>query len=1236
MCHNCVSRVAGTTSMSQKYLENIPNVKDAETLWQFMRDCLGWQILDPENATRREAQITEDVKGLNAQVRRLRPQADDDAYSVYLVEFEEAYNRRDLRALLASVKRQEAETGKSGVGDTIYIVAQKDYADVRFVLFRAKERGQPEIRSFGWVQGQTPGRTLMEFNLSGLTWDKRAIWSRAWDVESLTKKFFSEISDLFYDTVDAVSKQIKDENDVRLKVQIVFNRLLFLRFVEEKGWLSLDGDKQYLQALWRASLDDKNPLWPTRLNALFSALNHEKGPDATKIAQPLIGQVPFLNGGLFEEQLDPTLPIPSHVLDHLIGEDGLFYRYNFVVEESTPLDLDLAIDPEMLGKIFERLTLSSKRHDTGSYYTPREIVQFMCREALVGYLGGKGVTEDKARKLVYEHDDSELTNPEGTLSFNALKQIKVVDPACGSGAYLLGMLQELYALFEKLRRDDRKFSQDGAREAHERKLWIIENNIYGVDLQKFATNTAMLRLWLTLLVEDVGEQPQPLPNLEYKIETGDALLGPDPSQPVDWTLQKGNEQSGLDFEDVFETVTALSVLRAKYQDAHGSEKLELKRLLDTKLSELREKVTGSPTKDPSKFDWRVEFFDVFLGDSDPETRGFDLVIMNPPYGAELTDANKKLLKFRYSYLVQRIPNTFLYFMGLGHLITRAGGIISQIVPNEFLFQIYMTNARRFFLENYEIQYAINAGEKIFDAIVPTCIVAMQKITKDEYTIRVADLRETGTDELTTNLKSENIILTSKQFVANSPNSIFTFDTVSARRVSDMTKSCQPFEAFCDDVASGISTSFDDAYIVPENFILDRRIEVNFVKPCIRGGQLNRYFCPLDTGERILYVTSAIERDLAPNLFDYLSEQKPLLIRKCVEKRLGKRHWQVLFRSRYLELFRTPKILIRQTADKIIAAPDQSTGYYCIDSVNVALLKKEAEPLMNYLLGVLNSQAANVFYGEISQEGGRILPQVKPSRIRTIPIPYTSAQDREEISIFVQNALDAKAADSKADISECVAEIDSRVQFLYFHRGERGTRTNDAGEEVPYPDTYDEWIALKAEEDATLLDLIAKGESATVEFKQSLEAVDTTDQKFANIPEPQRAQKAAETRKDLIHSVLKTLCAFRNSEGGTLLIGVHDEGQIIGLEPDYALIPKKPNKDGFENKLTDFMKTRLSPLIHDVKINFVTLEGKEICRIDITPGPPTYLDNELYIRHGNSTEQLKGRDLQDWLNARSKT
>jgi hypothetical protein len=264
--------------------------------------------------------------------------------------------------------------------------------------------------------------------------------TEAFSVEPVTTEFFREYRRIF-EEAEGMLKLKWSEEKKRLYTQRFFNRMMFIAFLERKGWLNFNGRKDYLKALfadYHANEPDKRTanFHKSRLNTLFfRGLNNPHGNQLSKdpdykIFQRLIGDVPYLNGGLFEEENDdidgPVFPdaIVVKILNDLV------YHFNFTVTESTPLDVEVAVDPEMLGRIFEELVTG--RHESGSYYTPKPVVAFMCREALKGYL--ETALPDQSQEVlnlfVNENDAAEINNPEAVL--NALRAVKVCDPACGA------------------------------------------------------------------------------------------------------------------------------------------------------------------------------------------------------------------------------------------------------------------------------------------------------------------------------------------------------------------------------------------------------------------------------------------------------------------------------------------------------------------------------------------------------------------------------------------------------------------------------------------------------------------------------------------------------------------------------------------------------------------------------------------------------------------------------------
>lgn len=556
---------------------------------------------------------------------------------------------------------------------------------------------------------------------------------RAFDVEAVTQEFFREYHAVF-DTVEArITGFGSDTARKRLFTQRLFNRLMFIAFIQKKGWLQFGGRTDYLTALWerygqqRDALRDESGQDPNfyrdRLKLLFfSALNTPNEVDVIGIRRggvlsTLIGDVPYLNGGLFEEDDDdhnPNVVVPDVAIRRILQD--LFACYNFTVTESTPLDVEVAVDPEMLGKVFEELVTG--RHETGSYYTPKPVVAFMCRQGLKGYLGARLPAEDGValERFVDNHDAADLRDPEALLE--ALRAIKAVDPACGSGAYLLGMLHELLdlraALFASKRLD--------AVSIYQRKLEIIQNSLYGVDVDPFAVNIARLRLWLSLSVDFEGEKPEPLPNLDFKIEQGDSLLGPNPTAGV-----AGGFRS--------ERLGEFKEKKRAFLMAHGEEKKALRR----EIEELREELAllAGRTGKARGFDWGVEFYEAF-GDGG----GFDVVVANPPYVRadaqfkhiededERQDAitNWKLYRLmlkatlQYETLYERW-DLYIPFLERGWQLLGQGGRMIFIIPDAYNAAKYASKSHNFFVQNARIERLDFCSEiPLFNAGVYNTIV----------------------------------------------------------------------------------------------------------------------------------------------------------------------------------------------------------------------------------------------------------------------------------------------------------------------------------------------------------------------------------------------------------------------------------------------------------------------------------------------------------------------------------
>lgn len=341
-------------------------------------------------------------------------------------------------------------------------------------------------------------------------------------MERVTNLFYERYVEVFEEAehrIGAITR-FKHRAQLRLFTQTLFNRLLFLRFLELKHWLEFEGRHDYLQALFAAGGVRGKSVYASRLVPLFRALAGE--PLRTR---RLIGKVPALAGGPFRETgLDrQARDVPDDVLTLLLDEQGLFYDFRFTIDESAGVGDSLAVDPEMLGTVFEELVTG--RNESGAYYTPRPVVSFMCREALKCFLTENTPVAPVAICRLIDCGTIDGLDANAARHIEAaLDGIQAVDPACGSGAYLVGLLYELVDLRTRLSKSG-LISRKQSRCDLKRR--IIGTNLYGADIDPLATHIARLRLWLSLAVD--AELPCDLPNLEDRIATGDALTGAFPA-----------------------------------------------------------------------------------------------------------------------------------------------------------------------------------------------------------------------------------------------------------------------------------------------------------------------------------------------------------------------------------------------------------------------------------------------------------------------------------------------------------------------------------------------------------------------------------------------------------------------------------------------------------------------------------------------------------------------------------
>ena len=538
-----------------------------------------------------------------------------------------------------------------------------------------------------------------------------------------------------------------NEKKIRDYVKKMMGRITFLHFLQRKGWMC--EDLNYMQNMFENS-PYKNDYLDSVLEPLFFGILNTKPAEREALFadydwdKSLLNEwkdIPYLNGGLFErdEEDEPESRFPADYFKRLFQ---FFSEYNFTIDENDPNDAEVGVDPEMLGKIFENLLEDNK--DKGAFYTPKEIVRYMCQESLIAYLEtNTSVAKDKIRKFVLSPEDGVADIPDNKKPklLTTLEEVKICDPAIGSGAFPMGLLNELLHCREVL---------SGERyDRAEIKKSIIQNNIYGVDIEKGAVDIARLRFWLSIVVDE--ETPSPLPNLDYKIMQGNSLIesfmGVDLSKLTYEKEYKKDKGEILLFDDEKNRLqkTVSHLLSSYYSCSDHGRKVKLQQDISDTINKQLEAQAYDPVilgklktinlaENKKFFLWHTWFSDVF---SRPSKEGFDIVIGNPPYGANIDDL-VSLYEELYPNTSHGYKDIYKYFYDFGLSICKNNGVVCYITPNTFLRQPRYGDLRRVLLE-FNILQILDLGENIFeDAVVPVAICLCKAITSPTVTF-FADL-----------------------------------------------------------------------------------------------------------------------------------------------------------------------------------------------------------------------------------------------------------------------------------------------------------------------------------------------------------------------------------------------------------------------------------------------------------------------------------------------------------------
>ena len=906
------------------------------------------------------------------------------------------------------------------LGDDLLLVFTNPSASQLHLILPDFAGPRPTLRRMV-VERDLPRRTAVQ-QVSNIYWGHsqqggiRTALKTAFDVEPVTRDFFAEYKRIFEAVEDSVDGFGSDAENKRLFVQTLFNRLMFVYFLQRKGWLAFNGDKDYLNALWssyRATEGENKNFYVDRLRLVFFAgLNNYRSEDVTAEpeARRLIGDVPFLNGGLFDmtdQDARTSIAVPDECLSEVFTK--LFDRFNFTVMESTPFDMEVAVDPEMLGKVFEELVTG--RHNSGAYYTPRPVVSFMCREALKGYLAGQdiGLDAEAIARFVDDRDPSGITHVVARRVSDALDEVKVVDPACGSGAYLLGMMQELVELQTILYSDQLR---NDARSLYEMKLHIIQNNLYGVDIDEFAVNIAMLRMWLSLAIDYEGSKPEPLPNLDFKVIRGDSLLGPDPSAGV---VVQG--ALGQDMEQI----RRLGRLKGDYMRASvGADKERLKGDIEEERARIKDAL-GIVGEADGAVDWRVEFAEVFA-----ERQGFDVAIANPPYVQLQRDGGRLANLYRgIGYVTfTRTGDIYQLFYERGcQLLRPTLGLLTYITSNSWLKAEYGKSQRRYFSQKHTPLLLLELGKDVFESAIVDSVVMMLREGGQGETFPAVDMDRVGASEIPPSpglwgqARPEGdapwIILSSVEWSA--------LDRMLAKGT--------PLKDWDLKINRGIVTGLNKAFII-DNATRDKLIasdpkSAEIIKPVLRGRDIRRFemnwarLWLINTHNGYADVP-AICIDDYPSIKEHLDSFFPDLSNRQDK---GKTPYNLRNCAFYEEFAREKLFWMDMSPIGRFAYSD--TEMYCNDKG--FLLTGQS---LKYLCAVLNSYITTWVLRNNALTTGMGLIQWKKFVVERLPIPKVTAAKQRPFVQLVDQILEAKDADPNADTSELENEIDRLVYDLY--------------------------------------------------------------------------------------------------------------------------------------------------------------------------------------------------------------
>ncbi|MDO9538195.1 MAG: TaqI-like C-terminal specificity domain-containing protein, partial [Thermoplasmata archaeon] len=891
---------------------------------------------------------------------------------------------------------------------------------------------------------------------------------QAFSIEKVTKEFFEKYKELAIDLRESLDKivetnsRIKTEFDSKSIKTIDFSKkllgqIVFIYFLQKKGWLGVQkrpdgtyedwgtGPRNFLRKLYNEDIaPNYENFFNDRLEPLFySALANDRSAD-NDYFDTFKCKIPFLNGGLFEplNEYDWTgtdVKIPNEIIKKIFDTFDLF---NFTVKEDEPLEKEVAVDPEMLGKVFENLLDVKDRKDKGAFYTPREIVHYMCQQSLINYLetNTENVPKEDIERFIQYGDltlnqiikslaqkenyngksyvEEKFLIPKSIVDNyqivdNLLRDIKVVDPAVGSGAFPVGMMNEIVKA-RSILTNYFKLEECKARTEYNLKRHCIENSLYGVDLEPSAVEIAKLRFWLSLIVdEEKKENIQPLPNLDYKIMCGNSLLEEfegvklfDEKMLGKQKRSKQDEINELDakIEELRKQLVLIKNLKEKKNIEAKIRKLKQERIFtDTKKE--GDQISISEAESEKKIKQHIALQNRFFNEQDRNKKKTLRDNMDRIEWELIETTLREQGKFETINRIDRKNRAkpfFLWKLNFAEVFQRENPGFDVVIANPPYVQIKQISQE--YKKIYENVYEFTNGR--FNIFYLFIELSGKRLTRkygiSSFIVPDRLLLNTQCSNLRAWLLKQQTILEMDSFKEGVFESavvdnilMFFKNDMKIYEYLNIKNKIEPYElnlrkSKLVPITSFIESpnmQFDLGYN-PKRFMLTRKIREQSIKlgeiSDIRDGIIQSKI------PDVLFLKKPVDQDSKKLLFgkdvnrytihfnNNWVNYKPDAMMKIELQRGGGG-----LRLRKKEIFERNKILTRQTADKIIGAFDINEYYYSNTLHGTTITDKEFSPF--FILANLNSSLINWYYKNTTAEGGKVFAQVKIEILNLLPI-----------------------------------------------------------------------------------------------------------------------------------------------------------------------------------------------------------------------------------------------------------